>query len=352
MVEAERLGAPWPGAVAVSGGGDSLALMLLLAQRARVQNMTAPIVLTVDHGLRKGSAADARKAAAFATAAGLKAHVLRWRGKKPDSDIEAAARDARYRLMGAWCAGHGIRGLYLAHTLEDQAETFLLRLARGSGIDGLSAMRIVAPLPSRDREGVVLVRPLLGIGRERLRKLLAERGQKWIEDPMNSDTRFARVRIRAAWPLLTSIGLSSARIALAAGHLARAREALDQDTRALIAGSSRFERGIAVVDAAGLAAAPREIGLRALASILMEVSAHDYRPRFERLERLFTLMCAGRLKVACTLHGCRVAPAKKTDAVFGPGTLVVTPETRRRGDWRKGGGKKVPGIPQEINSPA
>jgi tRNA(Ile)-lysidine synthase len=148
MAKVAALGAQWPGAVAVSGGGDSIALMLLLAAWARAQETPAPIVLTVDHGLRKGSARDARNVLARSKAAGLEAHVLTWRGNKPSADIEAAARDARYRLLGMWCLAHRIRSLYVAHSLEDQAETFLLRLARGSGIDGLSAMAPVARFPS------------------------------------------------------------------------------------------------------------------------------------------------------------------------------------------------------------
>jgi len=352
MADVQRLGAPWPGAVAVSGGGDSLALMRLLAGWAKDQKLTGPVVLTVDHGLRKGSAGDARKVVAFAKSAGLKAHVLRWRGETPQSDIEAAARDARYGLLGAWCEKHGIAGLYVAHTLEDQAETFLLRLARGSGIDGLSAMKRLAPLPSRECQGVVLVRPLLGMGRAQLREFLAAQGHTWIEDPMNADLRFARVRIRAAWPTLEGIGLSPVRIAAAASHLARAREALDGDTRELISRGCRFENGSALVDTARLVAAPREVGLRALANVLMEVSASDYRPRFQRLERLFTRICAGRFESGCTLHGCRIAPAKKTVALFGPGTLVVAPENTK--SRRLGGGRaeKMLGNPQEINSPA
>jgi tRNA(Ile)-lysidine synthase len=352
MADALRLGAPWPGAVAVSGGSDSLALMALLARWAKDHKLSRPIVLTVDHGLRNGSAEDARQVVNSAAAAGLKAHVLHWRGSKPESDIEAAARDARYRLMGGWCLKQRVSGLYLAHSLEDQAETFLLRLARGSGLDGLSAMKSVAPLPSRKCEGVVLVRPMLGFERTRLRAFLAAEGQTWLEDPMNADFRFARVRIRSAWPTLEGIGLSPARIAAAAAHLARAREALDRDTRELISGACHFEDGNALVDAARLVDAPTEVGLRALAHVLMVVSASDYRPRFERLERLFTRICAGEFRSGCTLHGCRIAPAKKRGALFGPGTLVVAPENTRSRRSGAGRAEKVPGNPQEINSPA
>ncbi len=307
-----RLDAPWPGAVAVSGGGDSLALMHLLRRWAKAGRREPPVVLTVDHGLREGSAADARKVLRWARDAGLKAHALRWTGAKPKSDIEAQAREARYRLMGAWCRARGVAALYVAHTGDDQAETFLLRLARGSGLDGLAAMRPVSPCPGfRDLQ---LVRPLLGFAREAVREGLGE----WIEDPMNADPRFGRVRVREALGLL---GVPAARIADAAAHLARAREALEAVTAAVLARACRAEAGAVLVEPRALLAAPREVGLRALAAVLMGVSGQPYRPRFERLERLYDRLGAGGIGGGCTLHGCRIAPGKG-------GLLKISPEKR------------------------
>jgi tRNA(Ile)-lysidine synthase len=124
-----------PIAIAVSGGGDSIALMHLLRDYAKSRKLAPPIVLTVDHGLRKNSAKDAKQVAGWAKAAGLKAHVLTWAGAKSKTGIEAAARDARYRLMGDWLVKKKIATLHVGHTQDDQAETFLLRLARGSGLD-------------------------------------------------------------------------------------------------------------------------------------------------------------------------------------------------------------------------
>ena len=132
-------------AVAVSGGSDSLALMHLLRGFAQQRKSRSLVVLTVDHGLRKFSARDAKQVAAWAKQAGLKAKILTWTGAKPKSGIEAAAREARYRLMGEWLTRHKIDTLFVGHTGDDQAETFLLRLARGSGLDGLAAMRTNAP---------------------------------------------------------------------------------------------------------------------------------------------------------------------------------------------------------------
>lgn len=319
---------PWPGAVAVSGGGDSLALMLHLAEWAKAEKKRAPIVLTVDHGLRADSAKDAAKVLRAAKKLGLEAHVLTWKGAKPSADIEAAAREARYRLMGAWCRSVGVKALYVAHTLEDQAETFLLRLARGSGLDGLSAMQKIAPFPLPGFGELKLARPLLDEPRAGLRSFLKKHGMRWSEDPMNEDPRFARVRIRQSWPELEALGLTPRRIADAAAHLSRVRAALEQATETLLTQGCRFEDGNALLDGAALAAAPREIGLRALAAVLGHVSGRSYRPRFERLERLFDSVASGTLGHGATLHGCRIAPAPRASAAFGGKTLVIMREMR------------------------
>ncbi len=305
--------APWPGAVAVSGGADSLALMHLLASWARKRRAAAPVVLTVDHGLRDGSAADARKVARWAREAGLKAQVLAWTGKKPAADIEAEARAARYRLMAQWCRKKSIAALYVGHTRDDQAETFLLRLARGSGLDGLAAMRAVSPCPGF--ADIALVRPLLGFAREDVRSGVAE----WIEDPMNADPRFGRVRVREA---LQSLGVPPHRVAAAAAHLDRARQALEAVTEAVLRRACAPSGDGLLVETAALAAAPREIGLRALASVLMTVSGQPYRPRFERLERLFDRIADGGLGKGSTLHGCKIAPK-------GPMHLQISRELGR-----------------------
>ncbi len=322
--------APWPGAVAVSGGADSLALMVLLAEWARRAGKPPPVVLTVDHGLQPGSAAVARAVLESAAAAGLEAHHLLWRGAKPRSDLEAEARAARYRLMGNWCRRHGLGALYVAHTMEDQAETFLLRLARGSGLDGLAAMRPVAPFPEPGFAGLSVVRPLLAMARADLRAFLSMRDVVWNEDPMNQDPRFARVRMRAAWPAMEAAGLSARRIADAAAHLARARTALEAETAAFLAEHGRFEAGRALLDGAALVAAPREIGLRVLAAVLGRTAGAAYRPRFERLERLYAAILTGDVGKGRTLQGCRIGRAPKRHAAFGPATLMVVREPARR----------------------
>jgi tRNA(Ile)-lysidine synthase len=317
-------------AVAVSGGGDSVALMHLLADFAKARKQKAPLVLTVDHGLHKASAKNARQVATWAKQAGLKAQVLTWTGSKPKSGIEAAAREARYRLMGAWLVQHKIATLFVGHTSDDQAETFLLRLARGSGLDGLAAMRARAPWPVAGFAQLVVARPLLGASRDDLRAHLTSLDQSWLDDPMNDDPAFDRVKIRKAMAALAPAGLTVARIAAAAAHLARARESLEIVTEAVLARAVRPVTGGVLLDPAVLGAAPREVGLRALAGVLKAVSGQAYRPRFESLERLFDQIGGGILGAGATLHGCHIRPAGKAGKDFTPSALLVMPESPRK----------------------
>ena len=321
--------APWPAAVAVSGGSDSLALMLLLAGWAKARALPLPLVVSVDHGLRQEAAGEARQVVRWAKACGLIGHVLASKTAPPLADIEAAARQLRYRLIGDFAVQKKLNAIYVAHTRDDQAETFLLRLARGSGVDGLAGMRALAPYPLAEFGPLALVRPLLGFERHALRAMLVEQGQPWIDDPMNGDARFARVRIRQAWPQLAPLGLTPARLAETAVHLGRARQALETTAAAVLARACRpCQNGLAV-DPAALKGAPPELGLRTLASILMLVSHNPYRPRFERLSALFTAVTEGALGGGRTLHGCRIAPAPKAERVFGTGTLLVQAEKSR-----------------------
>lgn len=325
-----QLDPPWPGAVGVSGGADSLALMLLLREWARSRSLSLPTVLSVDHGLQPSAAKTAEHVRKLAKAAGLNAHILVWKGPKPSADIEAEARDARYSLMGRWCAERSVPALYTAHTLEDQAETFLLRLARGSGLDGLAAIKPISPLPVAEFRDVGLVRPLLEVPKGELQGFLRSRKIEWAEDPMNTDVRFSRARIRAAWPQLIELGLTPSRIADAARHLARVRLALDEMTQGFLQRGARFTENAASLDPTRLKMLPREVGLRALASVLTRVSGEEYRPRFDSLQRLFDSILSDSLGGGATLHGCIVAPAVAADRVFGSATVTILREPPRK----------------------
>src|SRR5271170_2967071 len=177
-------------AVAVSGGPDSLALILLAQHWARQRGGQA-WALTVDHGLRPESAAETRTVAGWLAARAIPHEILAWAGDKPATAIQEAARDARYRLLAQWCRGHGVLHLLTAHHREDQVETHLIRRRAGSGIDGLAGMSAV-----RELAECRLVRPLLWVPRARLRALLAQEGQPFLCDPSNLNPRFERARLR------------------------------------------------------------------------------------------------------------------------------------------------------------
>jgi tRNA(Ile)-lysidine synthase len=297
--------------------------------------LALPIVLTVDHGLRNDSARDTKKVATWAKKAGLAAHVLTWRGRKPKKAIEAAAREARYRLMGDFLAKNRIATLFVGHNLDDQVETFLLRLARGSGLDGLSGMTAVAPWPVPGFAQLRVARPMLGLSRDDLRAYLSALDQPWLDDPMNEDAAFDRVKIRKARAALSKAGLAPARIAAAASHLARARESLEIMTEAVLKRVARAsEQGI-LLDVAALKAAPREVGLRSLAAVLMRIGEQAYRPRFESLERLFDRITGAGLGGGATLHGCQLRPLPKNSTPFG--ILVSREKPRKTGSSRQTG---------------
>lgn len=316
--EARRLFEPlsaWPRlAVAVSGGADSTALMLLLAR----WNKAKLSIFTVDHGLRAGSRKEAEAVGEWARRLGLAHEVLAWRGDKPKSNIQAEARAARYRLLAEACHRDGVKALVSAHHRDDQAETFLLRLARGSGVDGLSAMDAESEVM-----GISLLRPLLEVPRARLRATLQAAGQEWIEDPSNEDKRFARVRVRAVIEALAEEGLSAERLAATAKSMRRARLALDAATDELASAAARLEpAGYCSLDREALLAVPEEIALRLVARALMAVAGRAYRPRLERLERLFSAL-RGTEKGRWTLAGCRIAA--------GRGQVLIWREAGRTG---------------------
>ncbi len=293
-------------AVAVSGGSDSMALTLLAAVWSKRRGGEI-VAVTVDHGLRTGSAAEARQVGRWLEGHGIAHRILRWDPPAAlAGGVQAAARDARYRLLTGWCRRHRVLHLALAHQQEDQAETFLLRLARGSGLDGLAAMAAVA-----DRDGVRLIRPLLPAARARLRATLAAAGQRWIDDPSNENPAHARIRMRQLMPALAVDGLDAPRLAATAIHLGRARAVIDDRVAACLAAAAAvFPAGYVRLDPDGLRSAPAEIALRALARCLVTVGGADYVPRLERLERLHRAIRDGGLGGGATLAGCRLLPRR------------------------------------------
>jgi len=261
-------------------------------------------VLTVDHRLRPQSAGEMAQVARWAAQARLDHTGLTADQPAPRSGIQAWARNLRYRLMGEWVAANGADGLVLAHHLHDQAETLGMRLARGSGLSGLGAMRSDVTIGT-----LRLHRPLLGVAPARLRATLESYGQDWFEDPGNCDPRFERVRLRQAMAEdggLAKSGLVPVALATAAARLGRADAAIEHYVaRCLDEVATKSRTGYATVDGAGFAAVPEEVRLRVLAHLIGWVGGRP--PSIGAgLERLLAGLEG---KTAGTLGGCRVAPA-------------------------------------------
>ena len=290
-------------ALAVSGGADSLALMLLAA-RWRQGLPAGPdlIVLSVDHGLRPEAAGEVVMVGAAAARLRLAFRPLVATGFAPVADIEAAAREQRYRLLFAAARDAGAAVLMTAHHADDQAETLLLRMARGSGVYGLAAMA-----SETVRDGMRLARPFIAVERARLAAVVAEAGLEPAVDPHNADPRFARARLRALMPLLAAEGLDTARLTTAATNLRRAAAAIDDYADRLLATATVDATGAVRLDAAGFAAEPEETRLRVLARILRAAGGAEYGPRLESLVPLAASLAAGEGPVAArTLAGVAV----------------------------------------------
>jgi tRNA(Ile)-lysidine synthase len=289
-------------ALAVSGGADSTALMLLARRWLDTLSSARATmtILTVDHGLRAEAADEARRVAEQASRLGFAHAILRWAGPKPRAGLPAAARKARYALMDAYCREHGITALATAHTLNDQAETILMRLARGSGVDGLAAM------PPRTRlRSVALLRPLLGVSRARIERFLRAEAIAWSDDPTNRNTDHERVRIRQALAL-GALGLSPESLALAASRLNRARAALEAATGELLqAVLTLDDAGFATLPLTALQDADEEIAIRALNRLTMALGGREAPARLAYVEAACLML--RREPRSFTLGGCQFA---------------------------------------------
>lgn len=307
--------------LAVSGGPDSVALLVLMARwRRALRRGPRLIAVTVDHGLRREAATEARAVKALAGSLGIEHHTLRWHGPKPASGLPAAARRARYRLLADLARAHGSVHLVTAHTRDDQAETVLMRLSRGSGLAGLAAMA-----PQSERDGFVLLRPLLDVPKARLVATLAKGRIPFATDPSNRDVRFTRPRLRALMPALAQEGCDARNLARLAVRLARANAAIeavaDTAERALIAIDSATRRS--VVDAVGFFAAPEEIRLRLLARAV-DRAGHEGPAELAKTEALLQALkgaWGGRRRFKQTLAGAVVEVGRN---------LTIAPAPPRR----------------------
>lgn len=243
----ERMG-EGPILVALSGGGDSVALLHLLTDHFGASRLRAAVV---DHKLREGSAADARKAAEIARAIGVEAHIIELNWPENGSRAHEAARTLRYAALCQTARRLGARAIAIGHTRDDQAETVFVRASRGSGMRGLAGMRAFSPAPSwPEGRGLWVARPLLGARRKELRDFLTARRASWIEDPANENEIHARVRARRTLAELELTGLDQMRFAALAERLRPHVDAIDQLAAALICDVATFDEGEIVLDRA------------------------------------------------------------------------------------------------------
>lgn len=351
-----------PLALAVSGGADSMALMHMIARWAAREDVRAAwnrdsrdhvVVLTVDHGLRAEAAEEAAFVAREAAALGLPCQVLRWEGEKPATGLQDAARQARRNLMlDVLRAEHaGLpprarqRSLVMAHHQEDQAETLLMRLARGSGLDGLRGMR------ARDRvtrgarperphsDPATLLRPLLGVPKARLTATLRAHGARCIDDPSNEDERFERVRIRKTLQQLEPLGFTAEKIALSARRLADAEASLRQlvEERVKPPHVAKPDWLYGELEIGGPLFASAYLGVRTLRQLLCSYGGASREPELAQLEQLFELArCAERREAhrGSTLGGCIIE-------FRGEGGEILR-------IFREGGGVGLPVVPLDA----
>lgn len=326
--------------LAVSGGPDSIALMWLAARWRRALSRGPRLVaVTVDHGLRAEAAGEARNVKRLARTLGLSHRTMRWTGAKPKSGLPAAARNARYRLLAQAARESGATHILTAHTRDDQAETLLMRLLRGSGIAGLAAMA-----RETERDGVLLARPFLDVPKSQLIATLRKAKVGFADDPTNRDVSFTRPRIRAVMPLLAAEGGDARNLARLASRLARANTAVEilvdgaerylalRDRQASSLTRAKISDG-QTFDARAFAAMPEEIRLRLLLRAV-DRFGHEGPAELGKVEALLsvldrTLAEAGgrrRPRLKQTLAGALISLID--DRI----SIVPAPPRRRRAD--------------------
>lgn len=283
--------------VAVSGGSDSMALLHLLSEFCAIHDIKLRAV-TVDHRLREASTEEADSVARHCAKIGVPHDTLVWQDWDGEGNLQNAAREARYSKMAAWASSNGIDTIAVGHTADDQAETVLMRIARRSGVDGLSAMR-----PRTVREGITWVRPLLQTKRQTLKTYLTNQDITWVSDPSNEDERYDRIRARKALDLLAPLGIDVDALGEVAKHMAQARKALDWHTFLAAKQIVQIKDGALLIEETGLRLQPDEVQRRLMVKCINWVSGARYAPRSSAIESLLSGVRKGK---AGTLDGCHI----------------------------------------------
>jgi tRNA(Ile)-lysidine synthase len=310
--------------VAVSGGGDSIALLHLMHRVAPQMGWQVHAV-TVDHALRVASVAEAAGVATYCASLGVPHTTLRWDHGDIAGNLMDAARQARMRLIGDWAQARGIAHVALGHTADDQAETFLMGLARASGLDGLAGMRRCW------REGVVMWgRPLLGQSRTALRAYLQRHGIGWVDDPTNDDDSFTRIKARKALAVLAPLGITVESLTATVGHLTLARYALRQMVTAACHQHVMEQTGALHITRAAFAAMPDDVQRRLILAAISWLSGDPYPPRSDKQTTLLFALRDGR---HATLNGCRFRVGRDVIRILREPKAVACLETPTTAPW-------------------
>ena len=294
--------------------------MRLSADWCTTRGTLAPHAVTVDHGLREDSAAEAEEVANWAKSAGVPHTILKWESERKLSNLQSQARDARYGLIGDWMKALGLSQLLTGHTQDDQAETLLIRLTRGSGLEGLSGMSTRARFPTSQHRDLTLLRPLLSFPHKRLVATLQACGQTWFEDPGNSNPKFQRTKMRALAPVLSDVGIPPEKLSGAMAHLRRANDYIRAQSAEFVRHAVTFEAwGYALLSTVAFREVHAEIGLRTLARLLQVVGGSAYPPEFDSVRDLLEWLVKDANPRGRTLGGCRLARRE-------PGTVLLARE--------------------------
>lgn len=304
--------------VAVSGGGDSMALLHLLHGLCAFHG-TKLRAVTVNHGLRPQAAAEAEMVQRFCATLGVRHDTLLWENWDGSGNLQNAARNARFALMADWATAQEISTIALGHTADDQAETFLMRLARRSGVNGLAGMsaRIL-------REGVTWVRPLLKANRAELRGYLQAQDMEWIEDPSNDDAAFERVKARRVLEALAPLGIDAEGLSAVATHMAQARTALDWHTFLAAREIAEVDAGAVVICERKLRILPDEIQRRLFVHAVNWISGESYPARRAAITSLMRALRNGQ---AATVDGCHARRVGSYIWVFREHNAVKNEQT-------------------------
>ena len=313
---------PYKMAVALSGGADSLCLTLLLKKWTDKKKVKL-FAFTVDHGLRQESKNEAQQVHEQLKKTGIHHQILVWKGKKPKTRVEELARQARYDLLKKSCQENKIKYLFLAHHIEDQAETFWARFSHKSGLDGLCAMQ-----EKSEFNGITLVRPLLNISKKEIVNYLKEKKVPWVEDPMNESLQYERVKWRSRQMELSKMGLYPETIGTLTRRLIRVKRAIDFYTNSFIKNSVLLSPvGYAFMSRMAWEMAPMEIRLRALLHLFPLISGRSKMVSLESVEKVLD-----NTQKSVTLSGCQIIFHKKGVFIAREMRTPVAPKKLKAGE--------------------